>query len=113
MRSHATPTLMNTCQEFSPPLNRDDLVIAIATLIFLIFAYASIGCTSLRGGPEPKWAPAFYNYAPQDGRCTFYSKISNHRIDCDEPLIFDHVLLPADSMIMLQKKFNACVEWEK
>lgn len=87
-------------------------MIAIVTLIVLLSAWASIGCVS-RGGPEPKWSTPIYNYSPVDGRCTFLNKASKHRIDCDEPLIFDHVLISADSMIMLQKKFNSCNEWSR
>ena len=104
---------MRASMQFRRPSNRDDLVIAIVALVFGLLIMSSIGCISApkSRAPEPRWAPALYEYRPQNNRCVFYNPSSKHSIDCDEPLIYEYILIHADYVTSLNEKFDACQEW--
>lgn len=104
---------MKRPKEFSPPSNPGELVIAVVSIVLLILVMASLGgCVSKLSGPEPKWAPPFYRYKPVGTRCTFYSPMLAHTVDCDEPEIQDMLMFDAKYMPLLIEKFNSCETWK-
>lgn len=97
--------------KYEDPSNRDDLWIAVITLVMFAIIFAMTGCTFARVHPEPVWAPNVYLYSPKENRCLFVNG-EGHRIDCDEPLINDMVLLPSSDLKEVMTKFQRCREWE-
>lgn len=105
---------MHTQMRFRKPSSHDDLVIAIVALIVGVLIMSSMGCISApkSRAPEPRWTPAIYSYRPQDNRCVFYNVAAKHSIDCDEPLIYEYVMIHADYLTSLNQKFDQCEEWK-
>ena len=95
---------------FGKHSNGDDLWLAILALCALAAVMTSLGCSFGQKRPEPKWAPNSYLYSPIENRCLFINADAD-RIDCDEPRIYDHVLLPLSDLEGVMKKFQECKEW--
>ncbi len=105
---------MKRSEEFNPPLSKHDLVMTALMLLFCMYAFFMTSCISFKkpSGEEPEWKPDLLYAKSVEGRCTFKSPTSGLKVDCDEPNIYDYILIDSESFILLKKKMDACEAWE-
>jgi len=88
----------------------DDLIFAIAAILVTLAYLASVSCISLpRSGAEPEWGPEMYGFEINEGKCQLGR--GKHKIDCDEPQVFEFICIKTDELLAIKSKLQRCEAW--